>query len=85
MANSYGRPGAGPPMVQTSGGNPPPPRRRDQIANASDVYLEQLKADTKARKESFLLGDYEGHQSVWKTPKIKELENYLQQNPYFER
>ena len=76
---------AGPPIVQSSSGPPPPPRRRDQIANTSDVYLEQLKADTKARKESFLLGDDEGYQSVWKTPKIKDLENALVENPFFER
>jgi len=69
----------------TSDGRPPPPRRRDQIANTSDVYLEQLKADTKARKESFLLGDYEGHQRVWESSKIKELENALNENPFYER
>ena len=76
---------AGPPIVQSSSGPPPPPRRRDQISNTSDVYLEQLKADTKARKESFLLGDDEGFQSVWNTPKIKDLENALVENPFFER
>jgi len=84
LANKQGISGAAPPMVQNAGGSLPPPRRRDQIANTSDVYLEQLKADTKSRKESFLVGDYEGHQSVWKTPRIKELENSFKTNPYFE-
>jgi len=74
----------GPPVVSAGSDAPPPPRRREQIANASDLYLEQLKADTKSRKESFLLGDYDGYQSVWVNPKIKELEKKIVDNPYFQ-
>ena len=74
----------GPPVVSAGSDAPPPPRRREQIANTSDLYLEQLKADTKFRKEAFLLGDHDGHQQVWVDPKIKELENKIVENPYFQ-
>jgi len=74
----------GPPVVSSGSDAPPPPRRREQIANASDLYLAQLKADTKSRKESFLLGDYDGYQSVWVSPNIKELEEKMVENPYFQ-
>merc|ERR1712194_614249 len=58
-------------------------RDADKISNTSDMYLAQLKLDTKLRKESFLQGDYEKYNQAFTDERVKKLPTELSKNPFF--
>jgi len=61
----------------------PPPRKKAKIANTSDLYLEQLKIDTKARLGARMSGDVDSANKPWEDPRIHELK--FRVNPFLEK
>lgn len=68
---------------------PPAPDRKvgrnrdaDAIQNTADVYFAQLKRDSTVRGIARIRGDYDQSNEVFADPKIKELENMIQENPH---
>lgn len=57
-------------------------RDADTIANTADVYFAQLKRDSTVRTIARHQGDLEKANSVFEDEGVKELEGFIQKNPY---
>jgi hypothetical protein len=56
----------------------------DKIANASDLYLAQLKRDSSVRTLGRIRGDDEVSEAVFEDEGIKVLDGLLKANPYLQ-
>ena len=55
---------------------------KPKITSTSDLYLEQLKADTRQRKKALWEGDMETFNAVWTNPEIEKLAELEADNPF---
>eukprot|EP00518_Triparma_eleuthera_P008432 CAMPEP_0182486672 /NCGR_PEP_ID=MMETSP1319-20130603/47512_1 /TAXON_ID=172717 /ORGANISM="Bolidomonas pacifica, Strain RCC208" /LENGTH=228 /DNA_ID=CAMNT_0024688773 /DNA_START=89 /DNA_END=771 /DNA_ORIENTATION=+ len=76
-------------MEMKNGGGDAPPRSipnpvdpSKHISSTSDLYLEQLKADTRQRKKALFEGDMDTFNAVWTAPEIAKLKEIEQDNPF---